>query len=389
MQALRTTLVTANTKTHNSAYVELAELRSEKFATETKIPINTVKLAEIQARITEMKETIAKTRAEMPTMKNDALHEWELNTPKAVRDGAVDDACKAVKSGMAALKSGTIRHFRIGYRKKASMRQSALIPKSLLKNKEGVLHIAPLLLKKNKLFKMGKRTAKKYKDLVIEHDCRIVYEKHEYWLMVPVPFTYAAEAPLVAFCGVDPGVRTMLTVFGSNGVTEYTHDSACIEKLDAKIEKLKSRNRNTRAEHSGNTRVRKAKLNKIEKQKKNLIEELQWKTIAHLLQHNDVIFFGDIKSHGIVKNGKNHTLNKSLNNLKFFQFKQKLQFKAVEKRKLVYMTKEHYTSKTCSSCGTLNDPKKSKIYYCGKCKIHTDRDVNAAKNILIRGIAGC
>lgn len=389
MQSLRTTLVTANTKTHNPAYVELNELRSKKFLVESKAPIDNVKLAEIQTRIVALKEIITKTRTEMPEMKNEELCEWELDTPKAIRDGAVDDACKAVKSGIAALKVGAIRHFNLGFRKKTNMRQSSLIPKSLIKNKEGILHIAPTFLKKNKFFKMGKRTAKKYKDLIIEHDCRIVYEKHEYWLMVPVPMTYAADAPLIAFCGVDPGVRTMLTVFGSNGVTEYTHDSTRIEKLDTKIEKLKYKPRNKCAENARATRVRKSKLNAAEKQKKNLIEELQWKTIAHLLQHNDVIFFGDIKSHGIVKNGKNHTLNKSLNNLKFFQFKQKLLFKASEKRKRVYMTKEHFTSKTCSSCGMLNDPKKSKIYYCGNCKKHTDRDINAAKNILIRGIIGC
>jgi putative transposase len=135
--------------------------------------------------------------------------------------------------------------------------------------------------------------------------------------------------------------------------------------------------------------VRKRKLNALEARKRHLVDELHWKTVNHLLTHNDVIFFGDIKSHGIVKGGKNRTLNTALNNLKFFQFKQKLAFKAVEKRKLVYMTKEHFTTKTCSTCGIRNDPGAAKVFYCGVCEKTVGRDVNAAKNILMKGILGC
>lgn len=382
MQSLRTTLVTLNTKKYNDAYVNLDQLYKDRTQLERIVPVDADKLSVLQTQIDAAKQRIKETRGTMKSTKNKELHDWELMTPKAVRDGAVDDACKAVKTGFAALKSGAIRHFRLGFRKKKSMRQSLLLPNSFIKNKDGILHIAPTFLKKQKEFKLGKRTTKKYKDLVINHDCRVIYEKREYWLMIPVPFTYAVAAPLVSYCGVDPGVRTMLTVFGSNGVTEYDIEASRIDKLDAKIETLKSRQPRTR-------RVRKAKINRVEKRKKNLIEEIQWKTVAHLLHDNDVIFFGDIKSHGIVKNGKNHTLNRSLMNLKFYQLKQKLLFKATEKRKLVFLTKEHFTSKICSTCGSLNDPKKSKTYYCGRCRKYTDRDINAAKNILIRGILGC
>jgi transposase len=206
-------------------------------------------------------------------------------------------------------------------------------------------------------------------------------ENGEYWLAVPIPFVYADETPIETFCGVDPGVRTMLTVFGSDGVTEYQHNSPRIERIDARLAALRKTPGITRHR-------RREKMVALEKRKKNLITELQWKSVHHLLHRNDVVFFGDIKSHDIVKGGSNRTLNRAMNNLKFYQFKQKLLFKATEKRKLVYLTKEHFTTKTCSACGALNDPGCSKTYHCEGCKRTTGRDTNAAKNILIKGILG-
>ncbi|KAJ3001699.1 UNVERIFIED_CONTAM: hypothetical protein HDU68_006710, partial [Siphonaria sp. JEL0065] len=47
-----------------------------------------------------------------------------------------------------------------------------------------------------------------------------------------------------------------------------------------------------------------------------------------MFSRNDVIFYGDFKSHGVVKNGVNKTLNQQINDLKFFQFKQRLLYKA-------------------------------------------------------------
>jgi IS605 OrfB family transposase len=123
----------------------------------------------------------------------------------------------------------------------------------------------------------------------------------------------------------------------------------------------------------------------LDTKKKYLIDELHWKTINHLLDNNDVVFFGDIKTHNIV-NSKNHTLNRDINNLKFFLFKQRLLYKSKIKRKTVVFVPEQYTTKTCSSCGLQNDPGKSKIYNCKKCKKTFGRDTNAAKNILLKGL---
>ena len=75
--------------------------------------------------------------------------------------------------------------------------------------------------------------------------------------------------------------------------------------------------------------------------------------------------------------------------MKFYQFKLRLQYKAALQGKKIVLVKENYTTKTCSFCGTRNDPGCSKIYKCSKCKREVGRDVNAAKNILMKGMIGC
>ena len=46
---------------------------------------------------------------------------------------------------------------------------------------------------------------------------------------------------------------------------------------------------------------------------------------------------------------------------------------------------EAYTTKQCGQCGTLNNKiGKSETFECVKCKLVCDRDVHAARNILLR-----
>ena len=134
-------------------------------------------------------------------------------------------------------------------------------------------------------------------------------------------------------------------------------------------------------------RIKKKHYSKIEKKKKNLVDKLHWDVINDLLKNNDVVYFGDIKSHDIVKDGKNSKLNTDFNDLKFFQFKQRLLYKAYVYNKKVYFVAEHYTTKTCSCCGTINNNVGSKeVFKCNKCLNVTGRDFNASKNIKMKGL---
>lgn len=46
-----------------------------------------------------------------------------------------------------------------------------------------------------------------------------------------------------------------------------------------------------------------------------------------------------------------------------------------------------YTTQTCGKCGKLDKKiESSKVYKCKHCKKEIDRDINGARNILIRAI---
>lgn len=399
-QNLRDLLVTANTKKHNVDYIlisnNIKRLGSDKSIMKQELKQlsnihnnNTILIQELTQRIYDIETTIknenARLRAAaklMDAKKNEGIHEWELNTPKEVRAGSVNDVCKAIKSGKANLKAGNIKNFRLSFRKKSENYKCAVIPKHFLKNKNGIIQLAPEFFKEHCKFKMGKKTMKKpqNKNLEINYDSRIVKQMNDYWLIVPVSVKIEEKTTPVNYCGVDPGVRTFMTTFGTHGCTEYDFNYNKIQNIDDKIKQLKFGALGKR------NRVPRNKIIKCERRKENIINELHWSTINNLLKTHDFIFYGDINSHSIVKHGKNHTLNTKMNNLKFFKFKQRLLFKATERNKKVYLVHEAHTSQTCCMCGSINNPGDSKIYSCTTCDKKIGRDVNAAKNILMKGI---
>ena len=73
-----------------------------------------------------------------------------------------------------------------------------------------------------------------------------------------------------------------------------------------------------------------------------------------------------------------------------YKFKMRLMEKAKHHGKLVVIVNEAYTSKTCTSCGSLN-PKLggSKTFRCvsAACGAQLDRDANGARNIWLRNVA--
>jgi putative transposase len=62
-------------------------------------------------------------------------------------------------------------------------------------------------------------------------------------------------------------------------------------------------------------------------------------------------------------------------------------YKALQHGKIVEIVGAHHTTKTCSSCGNnqtmaLTD----RVYECKSCSRVLDRDFNAGKNILMKGL---
>jgi len=395
--SLRDKLVTKDTKKNNKEYkdytIELDRLNSEKKDLKKQIQLNkkniekynetVIQLGKQEQLIMDKKKSRISMAKQLSYQKNEDINDWECNTHKDVRSGAIQDICDAYKVAFTNLRDGNIKYFKMKYKKKTEPSKCIRLAKNMVKNKNGIIEISPEYFKESKNFQMGKKTIKKYKDLKIEHDTRIIKQKGEYWLIVPIPIEKSSTNSSVDnYCGIDPGVRTFMTTFGNNNCMEYKEDKNKSSKINNKRTLLLDKLHNV----IKSKRVYKKKLNKLEIRKENLLNEMHWKVINDVLNRNDVIFYGNIKSHDIVKNNKNRNLNRNTNDLKFFKFKERFLFKAYEKNKKIFLVNEAFTTQTCSCCGFHYKHGSSKIYECKACKKVMDRDINASKNILMKGI---
>jgi transposase len=88
---------------------------------------------------------------------------------------------------------------------------------------------------------------------------------------------------------------------------------------------------------------------------------------------------------GMVKNSK---LAKSINDAAWSTFQQWLEYFGFKYGKATVAVPPHNTSQDCSSCGE-KVPKSlsTRTHVCPHCGYVEDRDVNAAKNILKKGLS--
>lgn len=128
------------------------------------------------------------------------------------------------------------------------------------------------------------------------------------------------------------------------------------------------------------------KIAKLHEKIVNSREDMQHKLSTHLLDKYDVICLESL----VVKNMmSNHRLAEAIGDAAWYSFISKLQYKAQWRGKRIIQIEQFYpSSKTCNECGyinynlTLND----REWICPKCGQSHDRDINAAKNILNRGL---
>jgi len=316
---------------------------------------------------------------ERDKIRNKRVKDWETRTPKEVRATAVKDVCNAYKTSMANLKAKNIKHFDLSYKKKTSFDQSIGIQKQSIKNKNGNLEIYSRILKP---IKLGKRS----KNLKVGNcDARLVKQKNRYFICVPMKCKTEKNKDYKRVVGIDPGVRKFMTIYSEEKISEYRQKRDLLKRLNAKIDKLRME-RIRPLRRGERVKARKKSINKVEIRKSDLIDELHWKTIREITKENDVVCYGDIKSHDIVKRYNNNNLNREIMDLKLYKFKERLRNKCIEYNKVLIEVDESYTSKTCTNCGVINDVKDSERYECKSCEIKIDRDLNGARNIMLKGI---
>jgi putative transposase len=102
-----------------------------------------------------------------------------------------------------------------------------------------------------------------------------------------------------------------------------------------------------------------------------------------VVQSNDLIAYEDLRIKNMVKN---HCLAKSINDASWYQFRVCIEYFAKVFEKVTVAVNPQYTSQECSSCGAIVKKTLSTRTHVCKCGCVMDRDFNAARNILSRGL---
>ena len=108
------------------------------------------------------------------------------------------------------------------------------------------------------------------------------------------------------------------------------------------------------------------------------------KRVAYsVIQSNDLVAYEDLNVKGMVRNRK---LAKSISDAGWSSFRQWLEYFGYKYGKVTVAVPPHHTSQICSNCGAVVKKSLStRTHFC-QCGLIEDRDVNAAINILQKGL---
>lgn len=322
----------------------------------------------------EGKWSLASVRKEL----NSTLPDFILEAPYEVRDGGYGDAviakCTAVKQFKKDKKFRKLK-----FRSRKDKNQSILIPKKSINTKG--FYISHL----------GKM---KTKEDISRPSCnsRLSWDKHtdKYHLCLVNGFTLGKhkekkEDGKHPFIALDPGSRTFLSGYYGTGICEFgKKDIARIYRLNLHSDNLKSKMATLGARKR--YRLRKA-VRRLQERTKNIMDECHKKIANFLCKNFQNVIIPEFSTKQISQTSIHKRVKRNLFSWSHYAFRQRLMSKAIELGTTVRFVNESYTTKTCTRCGWQHpNMGAKKVFKCGGCHLKIDRDLNGARNIMLRAL---
>ena len=269
-------------------------------------------------------------------------------------------------------------------------------------------------------------------------DCKLSYNKVLNTFILYIPQykdckpTNNEKKPI---CAIDPGEKVFATYYSLDDYGFIGNDVRIpILKVEQKIRKYQRLlNKRVKDNIKVNKKTKKGKrinkkkiiekINKLYKKIKGIVNELHKKTALFLCKNYNIILIPEFGTKNMVKNKvemktkiterKKEINERNINNeqklkeelktykkirrlnsrVKFvlnqqshYKFKQHLFNKAKEHGCLCLMVTEEYTSLLCTKCGKLDKTFIKRTKKCKNCKHEINRDLNGARNILLKNL---
>ncbi len=179
--------------------------------------------------------------------------------------------------------------------------------------------------------------------------------------------------------GLDMGIRYLVADSHGQITDNPKHAKKSAKKLARAQRKLATCKR-------GSHRRKKVKhlVARIHERIANQRKDTLHKASHHYVKHYQTIVIEDLQVSNMVRN---HCLAFAIADASWGMFRHYLEAKAESAGRQVIAVRPHYTSQQCSSCGAYVEKSLSvRTHVCPFCGSIADRDENAARNILQRGL---
>ena len=192
-----------------------------------------------------------------------------------------------------------------------------------------------------------------------------------WYINAPVEFPDAERSSPNACVGIDLGVKKLATLSGGDVVAMTALFRASETKLGT-------------AQRARKTKRARAIHAKIANRRRDYLH----KASAKIAKEFGLIVVGDVSPSKLSQT----RMAKSVHDAGWSDFKRMLSYKAIRHGGRMIEVPEIMTTQLCSSCTARSGPKGIaqlgiREWTCGGCGATHDRDVNAARNILARGLA--
>ena len=187
------------------------------------------------------------------------------------------------------------------------------------------------------------------------------------------------QLPTGKAVGIDLGLESFYTDSDGGQVNNprfLRKAEKSLKRLQRRVSKKKKGSKNRKRAINKMAR----KHLKVSRQRR----EFAVKTARALVMSSDMIAYEDLKVSNMVKN---HKLGLSISDAAWSMFTNWVDYFAKIRGVHVVAVAPHFTSQDCSNCGTrVKKSLSTRTHKCPDCGLVEHRDLNAAKNILAKGL---
>ena len=345
-------------------------------------------------------------RAKLTNLDGELAQPWYSELPTPSKQKAVNECFTQVKTNLA--KGG---NFKMKFKSKLRSPQQCLpygnckvltddrtiILPYELRGKTSPLNEIVLFMKNGVPDVLKGRNDKNF----VREEVKVLMSRNgNLHVVIPLTLSQVQEAGSfssgVKIVALDPGVRTFQTFYtptgqfgkigtcsgddvnGSGGLEQMERLLKKIDKTISTLSKpdlLKSKKRR---------RLKRQKYRKLD-QVKNVRNDFHRKTCVWLLRNFDIVLLPKFEVKDMVTSLNSKTC-RAMYTWAHYAFKQRLlEMSQKYTHKKVLIVNEAYTTRTCGNCFVVNNNVgASKVFCCVHCDLEADRDVHAARNILLR-----